>query len=86
MMKAAQEGLNQWLYDEVYAANRELQACLLKASEEKDPAAAKKAHDECVARFKERLDAAEESVVRTREAATEIINSFRGTPPQPLPK
>lgn len=86
MMKAAQEGLDQWLYDEVYAANRELQECLLKASKEKDPAAAKKSHDECVARFKVRMKAAEENVVRAREMSTEVINSFRGTQPQPPSK
>jgi hypothetical protein len=83
-LKAAMAGLGQWFYDEVYAANIELQACLLAASEEADPTTAKTAHDACIARFHARLDDAEANLVRTRKAATDAINGRReGTPQAP---
>lgn len=82
-LKAAMAGIDQWFYDEVYTANRDLQACLLKASQEKDPAAAKKSHDQCVAQFKAKLDAVEKSLDETRKMATEAIMSSPAGPSQP---
>ncbi len=81
MRKAAEEGLGQGFYDEVYAANNELQACLLAASKEADPAAGRTAHDRCIARFHARLDDAEANLVRARKAATEAIDGMRGPAP-----
>lgn len=76
-------GLDQWFYDEVYTANRDLQACLLKASSEKDPAAAKKSQDQCIAQFNAKLDAVEKRLVETRKMVTEAIMSSPAGPSLP---
>lgn len=82
-LKAAMAGLDQWFYDEVYTANRDLQACLLQAGKEQDPAAAKKSEEECIARFNARLDAAEKNLVQTRKAVNDAIGSPSAAPSQP---
>jgi len=76
---------NQAFYDEVYAANIDLASCLKHAAGEDDPAVAKSRHDECIVRFKDRLRAAEENLVRGREAAARALRELPEVPAKAPP-
>jgi hypothetical protein len=62
-----QAAADKTLYDEVFNANVELQACLVAAAELADTGESKKRSDACIAKFQARMKAAKESDERARE-------------------
>lgn len=85
LIDAAETALREAFGQDVYDANIELAACLRHAADEKDPAVATTRHDACIGRFHARLDAAEERLVRAKQAASDALRGRDERPAAPTP-